>query len=142
CKYNFICRAGENCVFFDSDNTYLEKDSGEKGIRYRNKNNIYQYLILHSCNSIWFEKGKCRTDPCINNSDCFSGLCINSTCITDPENPAYICSLRDDNTSELIACKLNHQEYCKYNEDCHSNVCLDNLCINLNEKNKELETGV
>jgi len=93
-------------------------------------------LILHSCNKVSYENNKCETVSCENNSDCYSGLCVSGTCLTNPSNPSYICSLRDDSNPELISCRYNNQESCSDDNDCHSNICLDGICVDTNEKNK------
>lgn len=139
CKINLICHLNSGCYFFNTDNTYTLHDLYEKGIQYRNKDNLDKTFIMHSCNKYQYDKGLCFTPSCEKNSDCFSNNCIGGTCMINYLTPAYICSLRDDIYKEIVSCRLNLQEKCKSNEDCHSNTCYNNICLDTEEKLKEME---
>ncbi|ORX47635.1 hypothetical protein BCR36DRAFT_295428, partial [Piromyces finnis] len=47
--------------------------------------------IIEACNINNFKDKKCQTRKCAVNEDCFSGLCQESCCITNPDNILYDC---------------------------------------------------
>jgi len=110
-------------------------------LKYGEKNDR-KTKILYTCNT----KSKnaddgCVTPTCQKNEDCFSNNCVEGICYIQQKNPIYICDIKDDNSTELISCKLNDQEHCVGNEECYSNICFNNLCINKKQQELLIKDG-
>jgi len=136
CKYNFVCLSEKNCYFFISDyNSVVSEGVKKEYNTYMEKFGKKKTKILETCNiETKNNKNDCVTPTCKINDDCFSNNCIGGICYTQKSKPIYICGIRDDDSPELISCKLNIQEECLSNKDCNSSICFNNVCINKQSK--------
>ncbi|OUM59782.1 hypothetical protein PIROE2DRAFT_63561 [Piromyces sp. E2] len=91
---------------------------------------IDRNLILLSCDEKRLKKANCHTDQCNSNTDCYSNNCVNGACMTDPENPAYLCKTVNENNELKVKCLLNYQEQCNNDNECADNaICnIDKIC--------------
>ncbi|OUM56992.1 hypothetical protein PIROE2DRAFT_65257 [Piromyces sp. E2] len=90
--------------------------------------NEQKYLpILTVCSLGDVDKGKCKTEKCTKNEDCFSGICYSNTCVT--KEPLYLCSSTDIRKKNGIYCGKIANSKCKVDEECFSNYCnKEGLC--------------
>jgi len=140
CDYQYICnKKNDYCIqMFDP--------SGVSAYTASSINNVYGYyynntffpnargqnkVIFISCSECRFKKNKCTTDTCNSNEDCFSNNCVNGVCITNKENPVYICRPVKENSEIKVKCLLVLEEKCNENKDCADNASCtkENVCV-------------
>ncbi|ORX78222.1 hypothetical protein BCR32DRAFT_301910 [Anaeromyces robustus] len=135
CEYHYYCQKKGNCILLNTNKSLYEiseaNDNNIFGFYINNLLNINEILLPISCNEKRIEKGKCMTETCIDNSNCFSNKCINNICITNENNPTYICRTMEENSKLKVKCLLAYQEKCKNDDECgDGGICKnDNVCL-------------
>jgi len=127
CKFgDFLCpevtdgyftnsNVNESCVYVDALMYDLDEETIKEGFSKDIK------PILQICSDTL---GKCTTEKCNKNSDCFSGMCLNHKCVNgDNLNyEIYRCSA-DDQAKYFMKCKKVNGMKCGDNSECYSNIC-------------------
>ncbi|ORY27140.1 hypothetical protein LY90DRAFT_513526 [Neocallimastix californiae] len=111
CDYQYICnKKNDYCIqMFDP--------SGVSAYTASSINNVYGYYY----NNTFFPNAR----------DCFSNNCVNGVCITNKENPVYICRPVKENSEIKVKCLLVLEEKCNENKDCADNASCtkENVCV-------------
>ncbi|ORX77136.1 hypothetical protein BCR32DRAFT_295811 [Anaeromyces robustus] len=136
CDYQYLCnKKNEKCILFNSPSRLAEYSSQYenivKGNAYNDLDEENKEIILVSCSKERFKRNKCSTDTCTKNEDCFSDNCVNGVCMTNKENPIYLCGPVKENSEIKVKCLLSFEEKCNENKDCadNANCTKDKLCV-------------
>ncbi|ORX78217.1 hypothetical protein BCR32DRAFT_301903 [Anaeromyces robustus] len=138
CEYQYYCHKTGYCIKIETIGELYKINNhhvynGDVGYYIYNSSNITktEKLIPISCNKKRVKKDRCFTEKCFQNSDCFSNKCIKGVCMTDDNNPTYVCKTVSENSQLKVKCLLSHQEKCKNDNECGDDaICkYDNVCL-------------
>eukprot|EP00833_Pecoramyces_ruminatium_P017901 jgi/Orpsp1_1/1191933/evm.model.d7180000089482.1 len=116
CDYQYYCHKNENCIKLNSS-TGLN-DPLRYGEFVTNLDNKDEKIIQASCNEKSIKEGSCSTDKCTVDADCFSNKCKDNICVTDDDNPSYICRTMKENSEFKVKCLLNYEKKCNNDLEC------------------------
>jgi len=105
----------QSCVYVNAAMYDLDKEEIKEGFPKDIK------PILKTCGLT--NKIKCTTERCNRNTDCFSGMCLNNSCINgDNLNyEIYRCSVDDAKYS--MKCRKANGMKCGDDSECYSDIC-------------------
>lgn len=109
-----------NCYFvntelYDIDKQEIFKDAKEKSP---------SKPIIKTCPYIVGKAvRKCKTEKCIKDEDCLSGLCYSNTCVSNV-NYIYRCTGADIN----VKCGRQTEMSCNSDEECYTGHCAYDYC--------------
>ncbi|OUM60357.1 hypothetical protein PIROE2DRAFT_13903 [Piromyces sp. E2] len=122
CIESFYCQ-GNDCIIPDENAQYVNLVSD---------NSFYdqkpQGMIIEACSVEVNKKGNCATRLCDTNSDCFSNLCMNRTCIINENLPLLVCS--NEGNDKKFSCGKIELEKCEKNEECFYGTCNEDKTCN------------
>jgi hypothetical protein len=136
CDMTYMCHENSTCLLLHNTSTYyINIQEIEYGITFINNNTLEHKevqnndkIILHSCDKSMYKHNLCKTDTCLNSSNCYSNLCYHDTCIRNKDYPSYICRIdwSEEKGEPIMSCKYANGEKCSISSDCDQfNVCDD-----------------
>ncbi|ORY54779.1 hypothetical protein LY90DRAFT_669846 [Neocallimastix californiae] len=128
CYKNFCHR-----IFYCQNNECIEKENGMSFNETITQDNYLDAkttdLILESCPEEARKIEKCFTRFCSNNSNCYSNICQEGTCIANSTIETTVCTLNHDYTG--YHCTKPDFEKCKKDKECYPGFCNDyHMCSN------------